>query len=483
MEDVIWLVYTGPKKAKRIENTLNSRWGREITVLKGEPFPISSLMKNWFLSSGSPFQKVSVGADVFEKWFEKAPEVGESRAFSSRKDIRRAFHPERKFKILFMTADDPGYSGARYSDYALVQALAKTGAHIHVCTPKESPFMNDWKREIGISFEFNNRYAIKYAGFDLVIGTPPQCLKRAIEYGEFFQIPIWLFCYETDKWLTEEVPEWKDKIVDHREEYLQADAILCSSKMTKEKFYEWDKRFNRIPIHICEPPLNLEVMKSVLKQKIENEITYIGRIADFKGWKEIGKAIIEMKDPLDLNYIGTGTSKVREVFGNGNNLHKFNYYERVDDKTKFQIIQRSKAGIVLSRHEGFGMVPAEFLAFNKPFVALELKQLKREYGDDLIYVKNQKNLKEIQESIQIAVSGKKKIRNFKLEKFSLDVLAEKIKKFLPKPTRHKIFNEMSKSSKVNLTFEGKSLKDKLSFLYMTQTIKEKFSGYNIHIAS
>lgn len=125
--------------------------------------------------------------------------------------------------------------------------------------------------------------------------------------------------------------------------------------------------------------------KAVSNRK--DQIVFIGRINVTKGafdLMEIFHNIVEKSPKFRLIMIG-GTStednnKLKKLITQYYLADKVSYLGYVDEKVKYKIISQSKALVLPSKEEGFGIVIMEALACRTPVVCYDLPALKAIYA-------------------------------------------------------------------------------------------------------
>ena len=374
----IWMRYTGSNKDQMVDDSLSAT-PRKIFVGDSRPFQVLESMKQWFVDT-----KEFAQCAVDEKW------LRESNKKPPRKNINEYvnYPSDIKRKILFITYNEGGFSGARLWNMQVVNALSEAKCHVHVCTNALPICAQDIPSSVYVTFEYKPDINTDYEGFDCVFVAPPQALSIGLEYSRKYGIPFYALMYESDNWHLEHMPEYENLMSKTTKDvYLEADGIIICSELGKKKCLEWDDKFEDSRIHVVNPSINLDIINSIWTEEKSDEIVFCGRAIEQKGYKQLLEAALKDDLKYDITFIGHDTTRIKNIFKSNEN-HKINICEDLNDAEKFQIFKRCRLGIVLSRHEGHGIVPAEFLACGKPFVALENDQLRNEYGDDLIYAKS-----------------------------------------------------------------------------------------------
>ncbi len=425
---VAFLKYVGPERKDFFINPRDRGFPDQdkIDVSDRKPFPVLRDCLNWFLDMGL-FKRVAVSKALMLNFLDHSlpdePTVLPKNG--------------NNLNVLFITANEGGYTGARYHNYEIMLALAKNNCKVHCCTDKIPVFASDFPSESNISWELKDSLESDVQGFDLVIGAPPQGLNPAYKYASRSRIPFWAICYETEPWLFKDFPRYEKSFLGPStlDYFLKSDKILAASQMCVKKCAEWDTRLADKAFAV-EPFINFEKADAVTNiEKIKNpEAVFCGRIIDLKGWRPILQEILNLDFKIDLTFIGNNVRKIEEEFPwiHQDSLHKISLFEKIPDSRKFQIFKRCSFGIVLSHHEGFGMVPAEFLYCKKPFIAKDHPQLRAEYGDRLLYLKEGASLSSLIEEALRRIPNKtlEERKSFVKKHFSFQQMVEKIKRLL-----------------------------------------------------
>ena len=288
--------------------------------------------------------------------------------------------------VAFFWYNLPIHSGARVHDYQIIQSIAQSGFKVISYSNAVPPFLGDYKNHPNITWlikpDLNSLPPI-----DLVICSPGPMERVGITFANNKKIPIWLVSYGPLKWCLSEMGEQFPDEAIIKDRHLKADLVITSSEMAKEKFIEWIPEVNG-RIEVVKPYINFGKFPETLPEKKNKTLTYCGRIQAYKGYQEFLRWGNEYRNKfcreLELNLIATGAVEERSRW-----TIQFNPIDNIPEDKKFEIMASSMAGFVPSRMETFGLVPGEFIALKVPVIVLDIPQLRREYGDTLIYVNNQ----------------------------------------------------------------------------------------------
>ena len=402
----IWMRYTGQNRDQMADDSL-SVTPRKIYVGDGRPFQVLESMKQWFTDT-----KEFLQCAVDEKWLKEKNQKPQKKNINDYVNYTSDIHK----KILFITYNEGGYSGARIWNMQVINALSEAKCHVHVCTNALPACAQDMIPSVYVTFEYKQNIETDFEGFDCVFVAPPQALAVGLEYSRKYGIPFYALMYESDNWHIEHMPEYASLMSKTTKDiYLEADGIVICSELGKKKCLEWDERFEKNRIHVVDPSINFNIIDAISTNEKRDEIVFCGRVIEQKGYRQLIEAALKDDLKYDISIVGHDTVRIKNQFKENDN-HKINLYEDINDAEKFQIIKRCKFGVVLSRHEGHGMVPAEFLACGKPFVALENDQLRNEYGDDLIYAKS---LDKVDVLIALNTAWKYKVQDSVIEKIRI----------------------------------------------------------------
>ena len=374
----IWMQYTGQDSSQTIEDVLDEKGTARRCVGDGKPFP-TLLRHQTYLENTGLFRRVAISEDK-ARTHRHLPDEGR---LLIGQHVKLPTTP--RARVLMLAYCEPGYSGARLYDQQLALALARAGVHVHRVVNRLPDWLPEWPDHENITWEVSQGAKTKYRGFHAVIGCPPQCLHRALVEARKFAIPCWLVVYEPGKWLIEALPGIQGALdPQERDHYEQADGIISCSEMSLAKTLEWIGRGHSSSDLCVRPILNFDIAASVDEMEMQDELVFIGRGIDQKGWKELDKAVRGHERAYKMTWIGLDVRKI----GKGKQdaeKHPQEHLQNASEADKWRAIRRCRMGALLSKHEGFGMVPAEFLYAGKPFVAAENEQLRAVYGDRLLY--------------------------------------------------------------------------------------------------
>ena len=125
------------------------------------------------------------------------------------------------------------------------------------------------------------------------------------------------------------------------------------------------------------------VKNKKLRVKRKNQIVFIGRMNVTKGafdLIEILNTVVKKNKTINLIMIGgtsqSDLSKLNDLVDRYRLKGRVKYLGFVTEAVKSQILQESRALVLPSKEEGFGIVIMEALAFNTPVVCYDLPALK-----------------------------------------------------------------------------------------------------------
>lgn len=384
LSNIAFVVYVGSKETMDVPTGLDGL--NPLRVRKGEPFPVNKKQLTWLLDS-KEYRKVALSSDILRRWFSEG-----INALAGSPDGRigvekryRLQGYERRF--LFFIQHESGYSGARMWDHQIALGIALAGHYVHVVTNGRPKFLGEWPLPDRFDLEVREDLKSDHGGYDAVIGSFPQGLGPAVDHARDTGIEAWGICYEPDNWLAEHVPDLANDgglaASRHLALYLQCNRILCCSALAAEKLVEWDRRFKGRKIDVVEPAINLGMLKECAAKPTWPEkprVVILGRVRDYKGWRDALKAVSLLPFPVDVDVIGDGASKAQSEAKNlVDRGHALRLHENVPEGDKWRLLAGCSTVLIASHHEGFGMVPAEALAVGKPVVAWQLDQLEAKW--------------------------------------------------------------------------------------------------------
>lgn len=294
------------------------------------------------------------------------------------------------------------YSGGRVHILLAAHLLAEMGHKVTVVTDRMPPFENDFKyfqTEDRLNYVYGDEtvrtdWLLKEESstMDIVIASPR--VSQAFSYAFKFNKPCAAILFETPNWVRQ-FRGGNDGTEQYWEEYKKdilnySDFVLCNPGPTLEYASTWLREAGyEKPILPFPPAINTRAADSVLMPEKKNEITFIGRHLDFKCPDDVIRVAGQIPKEIrpSINFIGSHNenrrvkmNKVAKEFG-----VKIRFYSCIDDYEKFSIIKRSKAVVIPTKFEGFGMPPAEAIYCKTPAIVYELEVTKRIYKDSVIY--------------------------------------------------------------------------------------------------
>lgn len=176
---------------------------------------------------------------------------------------------------------------------------------------------------------------------------------------------------------------------------LTADAVLAVNNEVKMFLIGQgvsENKIDVIPVGIDFTEIK-EVkngMEFCLDAIFVNRLTYDKGVFDLLN---IWRIVCEKCPSAKLGIIGHGhvdiINKIKEYIidnGLGNNIQLFGFIG--DTKLKYRIISTSKIFLLTSHSESFSLSAAEAMALKRPVISFNLPQLKKIYGDSIVYIES-----------------------------------------------------------------------------------------------
>jgi hypothetical protein len=328
------------------------------------------------------------------------------------------------------------YSGGRIHILLMANILAEMGHRVTIITDNLPTFMDDYKYfQVEDRLEFisgtqtnltNWLLSCEVNNIDMVIATPR--IDQAFSYAQKFNIPCCAMLFETPNWVSK-FRGGQDGTDSYWADYKQgilttADFVLCNPSPTLDYAKQWlDKDGYKGKIYPMPPAINVRAAEAVLDQDKVNEITFIGRHLDFKCPGDVVKSASVCDKDLVVNFIGSHNDVKRKTLRQlGKSLGvEVKFYSGINDYEKFTIIKRSKAVVIPTKFEGFGMPPAEAIFCKTPVVVYDLEITKAIYGKSVKYAPSG-NWKEMGKIINNIIENPKESKKFADDsfKFMLD---------------------------------------------------------------
>lgn len=361
------------------------RGARVYDVLKHTDVIVG--MGELFLTDDSEIPRFRSLPDLFEVIREidvhallKESLEGSHRPFS------HPYHPITRGKVLFLFNSEGGkYIGQRIWEFQIAMLLAGMGFSVHILTDEIPPYASEWPNANKISWE--RGLTTGYMGFDYVIGTPPQNIERAVEYGKKNSIPSILICGELISAIPGR-PESSETKAELDKLTVQADKIIAPSKMSREMMIAKGAKAENV--FVVHPSVNPNILFLDPSKKV-NEVVLCSRLDSHKEIRQAVRSLLSHELDFDITCICTNAEKMFNEIGEGSKKHKITFMQDVSEKEKAKIFARAKALVHTSTWEGFGMVVLEALTLGTRVIARPLTVFKEVYGKDIQYYQEGKD--------------------------------------------------------------------------------------------
>lgn len=297
------------------------------------------------------------------------------------------------------------YTGGRYYAQLLSAALSQrckvtlvTDAQPVHFNENFNAYLNSENHRILIDPQYGE--SITHNSFDAILSLPMRETLHAAKYAGRFNVPYYPVLFETPDWLASsglgrqldaKAPYW----VEYRKILPQAAGIITISELAKVAIQDW---IEMPEIHVLSPPLNLALINSVLADsqihKDDRSIAVIGGAVGIPNMNVILRKLIQHSQrPKTMYFIGNAFDSIS--MNQKRMLKRFAYGKKIQlvmqslctDAIKFACLKRSNVLMFPSQFEGFGIPPAEALAFKTKVVAFDLPILRAVYGDKIRYVR------------------------------------------------------------------------------------------------
>lgn len=296
---------------------------------------------------------------------------------------------QNTLNIVFVMENFPFYSGGRYHLYQEAFALAKAGTNVWLVTNIIPPYINDFPKIENFRI-LENWNTPKNSKIDVVVGTPSNCGKRALDLARQHQAKLVLVSLETPNFIRE-YRGGRDSTEEYWKAYKKvlpfADYVLVSARLPAEYLKKWVK----IPeerIVLMPPAINEYAFKKIGNIKQTNTLMFISRVVEHKKLDKLlaalGRVQKTVSNPPIIDIIGNGSSeKINKVLKDTGVQGRF--FTNISDIAKFQLIKRSKGLITCSSYEGFGMSPLEGMFSDVPVICSDLPIFHETLGDRVTY--------------------------------------------------------------------------------------------------
>jgi len=313
--------------------------------------------------------------------------------------------------IQYMT----GYTGGRYSSYAMAVALAQF-MDVTIITDREHVFEKDFEDYDLSRFRtiVDTRWAMDITEntFDFIIGVPNFGGQAAAAYAQRHKIPYYLVLFESPNYVSQHRggPDSREGYWENYKKCLRhCNGIICPSQESAKWAREWLPLAEfGAPIHVVQPPINQIAADLALNSEAlplfskrsptsPNETTntipnlvFVTRMVDFKNPIAVIDEISKLVGPCRVTLmgkVGANPQKMLDsrIAGWKERGLTIKQLGTVDDRTKFLEICNADAMLFPSKFEGFGMPPMEALYMGIPCFCYDLPVLRKVYGDTLVY--------------------------------------------------------------------------------------------------
>lgn len=362
------------------------------------------------------------------------------------KTISRLDLPRNEWKVFFPVSSIEAnhYAGGLVYIWQVVHALLANDINVVVATENEPLFDRDFKNypnrdKLHIIVDKNGGRGIteKSFCFDFVMGIQP-CGGVAVDIAERFNVPSYLWLFDPPNY-AKRYKKLKNTIHakwrNYKHALERADYVIIMTEVVRKWVEEW-LDINPRKIIQLYPCINSIEANKANTGNIENEITFLGRIIPDKHPELLFETLKDIKNPPSINFIGPVdtesdlTKRFKDLSKKTNIPYRI--YEKIPDKKKFEILNRSKLLVYPSTYEAFGLPPLEAGYMGTSSVVYDLPSYK-EWDNDTFYKIPFGNSVALSKKVKEILCGEHKQRDCaELKKFgSFGRLVGDVKKIIP----------------------------------------------------
>ena len=318
-------------------------------------------------------------------------------------------------KIAFIHEDVGHLTGGRYYAYFIIAALMELGHEVTVYSNKKAVFseeFSDYKKPgFKVIAQTTGELDNIDVQADVYMGSPIHGAYAAVRLGMKYKKPSFALIFDPfpmmERYLGKRAyPGWSPLLSKIKKSNT---FIISLCNETKKEIHDWlGVPENKIfPVYPC---INSQVLDSKKRTfKRQKYALFISRLVNHKRFEDC--VIACKKVGIKLKVISSVNAINAQNIVKRHDMEKqVEFYLRVDDTTKFDMIAKSSVVINGSIFEGFGMFVSEAISTGTPFVGYDYPTFREqvEYsGAKNIYLAKPQSRKDLAQKLQQALDEKK----------------------------------------------------------------------------
>jgi len=318
--------------------------------------------------------------------------------------------------IAFIHEDVGHLTGGRYYAMFIASALLEAGHNVTIYSNKVPIFMGEFKsyRKPRIILSAMNAKQLSRIDVkaDVYIGSPINGALAATRLGEKYKKPAFALIFDPfpmmEKYLGKKMYlGWEELLTKLRTTNTNI-ISLCNT--TSEYIYGWLNKTKEqvFPVYPC---INSKILDSKKRDYTNKEdyVVFISRMVRHKKFDDVLSAVSKTK--MKLKVISSVSGMNYNHFLNQSGIkNKVEFYWKINDDKKFDLIAKSRGVIVGSIFEGFGLFVSEAIACGVPFIGYDyptFREIKDYAKVNNIYLAQYKNVFDLGRKLQLAVRERK----------------------------------------------------------------------------
>ncbi len=344
------------------------------------------------------------------------------------------------------------YSGGRIHAWLIAQGLGLKNVAVDYYTNNIPVFSSEYNYSENVNIvRINNLYKYIFSEYQIVFIVPHLKSRKSFFIDRFIFYPFAYYLkiksnckiiyidFESPNWINEMLPGIRPYSAYHYSDLFikHVDIILSTTNIGREyakKYYgikntclEYEQ------LYLC---INQKVADSIAKRKKENKIVFFARFQEkYKKSEDLFTVIKAIPDDYELIVIGvlSHEQKNRAFSSSCDNNINIEFYEKITEKQKYEILNIAKLLIYSTGFEGYGLPPIEAQYMNTPVLCSDIPVIRE--VNKKAYYSDFNDVQELRELIVLIVNNNIESNSIKesvMDKASVNIFSENLIKIVQK---------------------------------------------------
>lgn len=281
-------------------------------------------------------------------------------------------------------------SGGRYHCVLVAAGLCELDHEVTLITDHKPSFWEDLARYYKMPKVRINRYLSKLSkedgNYDLIISYPILASRWGLSFAQKLGVPCWAFILDPENLCKKHAPDVASRMhysQDHTDSLRDSDLLLSISKYAVPFIKKWTGNEKVVPLMAC---VNSRCADEVSVQAEAKRFVVITRLTKHKRLSDTIYCSRELGIKIDLITSHQSQQIITKVREAGLD-DRISVHSSPDDRTKFWLIKRARAGLGASVYEGLGMPFMEYVYCGTPVACYNYPVLKEVCGDGALYAR------------------------------------------------------------------------------------------------